>query len=146
MGSALMLPVFFTLEALADELTRAVWNVIIGFPNLQRLYPGYYVAIHGVVLGHLHEASALSAREADGRVRLVFAEAGGANAFAERLAGAIIIRLDEVLRQARALDLMTRDLPGAVDGVLHAYVCAVTPDRRPAEAPADPAVSLPSPA
>lgn len=140
MRFTLMVPVSFTLDDLADELTRVVWSVITTQASLRRLYPGYHVAIHSVVVGHLHESMVSNIREADGRHRMVFEDSGDLGVFTVKLAGAIVVRLEEVLRQARALDLITREIPGAVHGALQAHVCADAPARQLSDAPAELAV------
>jgi len=95
-----------------------------------------------VVVRQLHESLASNTREADGRHCLVFEGAGDLDVFKVTLAGAIVVRLDEVLRQARALDLINRDIPGAVHRVLHAHARAGGPAPRPAAMTAKLAVSI----
>src|SRR6185503_10417442 len=123
MRFSLLMPEHATLDDLADEVTHVVWDVITATPPLERLYPGYFVAIHSVVARHLREALTTETLQADGRHCLLFEGIDDVEVFKVKIAGAVVVRLDEVLRQARALDLIHRDIPGAVFRVLRAHVC-----------------------
>lgn len=123
----LTIPASSTLDDLADEVTHGVWDAVTAAPALQRLYPGYFVAIHSVVYRHLQDAVAAVRRERDGAHCLVFEGPDDEDVFEVKLAGAVVVRLDEVLRRARALDLITTEIPGAVARALHAHACACEP-------------------
>ena len=117
MKLSLVIPSSATLSDLADEVTHVVWEVVTSRPMLKRLYPGYFVAIHSVVYRHLQESISTVSRDREGRHCLVFEGPDDEELFEVKLAGAVVVRLDEVLRQARALDLINQDIPGAVSRV-----------------------------
>ncbi len=138
MKFSVIIPGTSSLDDLADEVTHVVWDVVTSKPALHRLYPGYFVAIHSVVARHLHEAAATVTRGHDGRLCVVFEGPDDEDLFEVKLAGAVVVRLDEVLRQARALDLINREIPVAVSRALHAHGCdcAAGQDGFPAARPA----------
>jgi hypothetical protein len=102
-------------DDLVDAVTNASWTVITRHPRTRRLYPGYWVAVRGVVRDRLERAGP----GPDGE------------ALEGLLASEIVIRLEDILRGTPVLMLVSTELPGAI----HAALAAA---RRPPEAPAGP--------